>query len=260
MDQEMVIYEYRKINKYTIENIIKSELHFTHPSKFNDFSDCSVNLDYSRINNNQNFEELINNNPKYRDLSNINPQEIPNHIKYFQGNEDSPFLVSCFSEVNNDILMWSIYADNHRGICLGFEIDENNFKDIFSILNLNIFLKKVKYQSQKVKQCDMCNEDERNNMENFVLTKYKGWQHEREWRFLLFDADLNENDKNKGRNIKFKKTFLKQIIFGIKTSHENMNLIKNIIQKHYIESGANVDFYNAIEDEKNFLINIDIDN
>ncbi len=151
MDQEMVIYKYRKINKYTIENLIESELHLTHPSKFNDFSDCLVNLDYSRINNNQNFKELINNNPKYKDLSNINPQEIPNHIKYFQGNEDSPFLVSCFSEVNNDILMWSIYADNHKGICLGFEIDENNFKDIFSILNPNIFLKKNKISISKSK-------------------------------------------------------------------------------------------------------------
>ena len=106
----------------------------------------------------------------------------------------------------------------------------------------------------------MCNEDKRNNIEDFALTKYKGWEHESEWRLLLFDADLNENDKNKGRNIKFKKTFLKQIIFGIKTSHENMNLIKNIIQKNYIESGANVDFYNATENKEDFLINIDIVN
>jgi hypothetical protein len=32
--------------------------------------------------------------------------------------------VSCFSESWNSILMWSHYADRHKGICLGFDVPE----------------------------------------------------------------------------------------------------------------------------------------
>ena len=35
--------------------------------------------------------------------------------------------VCCFSEHPNNILMWSHYAKNHQGICLGFDTSISNF-------------------------------------------------------------------------------------------------------------------------------------
>jgi hypothetical protein len=34
--------------------------------------------------------------------------------------------VVCLSEINNDILMWSHYADGHTGFCIEFERSEIN--------------------------------------------------------------------------------------------------------------------------------------
>lgn len=38
--------------------------------------------------------------------------------------------VLCFSRKWNDILMWSHYADNHRGICLGFDVTDVLARDM----------------------------------------------------------------------------------------------------------------------------------
>lgn len=36
--------------------------------------------------------------------------------------------VSCFSEVNDGLLMWAHYADKYCGICLEFDTDNELFK------------------------------------------------------------------------------------------------------------------------------------
>mgnify|MGYP002227506002 FL=1 len=33
-------------------------------------------------------------------------------------------LVGCFSERNDSLLMWSHYADEHRGLCIGYNLHD----------------------------------------------------------------------------------------------------------------------------------------
>ena len=69
--------------------ITKRELYFSDPNKFNDPYDCKI-------------AEYLN--------------------KYLK-----PYYVLCFSTDKCDkILMFSHYADCHTGLCLQFEIDEND--------------------------------------------------------------------------------------------------------------------------------------
>ncbi len=51
----------------------------------------------------------------------------------------SNLLCSCFGSINNSILMWSHYADKHRGICVEFEIDDKDFKQMKYQDNLPTF-------------------------------------------------------------------------------------------------------------------------
>lgn len=39
-------------------------------------------------------------------------------------------LVACFSKNKNSLLMWSHYADSHKGVCLEFEYDSKYFYDV----------------------------------------------------------------------------------------------------------------------------------
>lgn len=38
--------------------------------------------------------------------------------------------ISCFSKRNDSMLMWSHYADSHRGVCIQFEENRHFFKDV----------------------------------------------------------------------------------------------------------------------------------
>ena len=39
-------------------------------------------------------------------------------------------IVSCFSEVNDSIVIWSHYANNHKGFCLEYDFKSLGFNDI----------------------------------------------------------------------------------------------------------------------------------
>jgi hypothetical protein len=36
----------------------------------------------------------------------------------------------CFSRTSSNILMWSHYGDNHKGICLGFDVPDEFARDV----------------------------------------------------------------------------------------------------------------------------------
>jgi Protein of unknown function (DUF2971) len=72
----------------------------------------------------------------------------------------------CFSKHWNNPLLWSHYADKHRGMCLGFEIDENT-------------LKPVTYVSDRPELLMPPTEESINQL---LFTKFEDWQYEEELR------------------------------------------------------------------------------
>lgn len=44
----------------------------------------------------------------------------PNMVEEFNRSEKDKSLISCSSELNNEVLMWSHYREKHKGICIGF--------------------------------------------------------------------------------------------------------------------------------------------
>lgn len=83
--------------------------------------------------------------------------------------------ILCFSKNRTNPLLWSHYADKHKGICLGFKIPENR-------------LIKIKYtnfrfpHSKELKELDERSEDFMNKL---LRTKFKPWRYEREYRMCV---------------------------------------------------------------------------
>jgi hypothetical protein len=91
-------------------------------------------------------------------------------------------LVHCFSEVNNSILMWSHYANNHSGFCI-----EYNFKNPNIVPFLVEKLHPVKYSNEIL---DITNFYLEPNFNKFVsiyaaIIKSKEWNYEKEWRIVF---------------------------------------------------------------------------
>lgn len=93
----------------------------------------------------------------------------------------------CFSKTWEEPLLWSHYADKHKGIALGFEIN-----------NLNIF--DVIYDSNPIrKQFELTNDvnTNKNLFLDLAKIKYKNWEYEKESRILL---KLNDCIRIDGHN------------------------------------------------------------
>jgi len=86
--------------------------------------------------------------------------------------------VICFSEKPDEILMWSHYSDNHKGICLEFTAEKGT--DL-SNLDKN---HKVEYLAEypRLMLTDFVNNDLAKASIKVMWTKAKIWEYENEWR------------------------------------------------------------------------------
>ncbi len=202
----MILYKYLPVNKNTIESFINEYVWYSNPVSFNDPFDCA----------------LI--------TSNILKEVIRNKK-----------IVHCLSEEHQNLLMWSHYADSHKGICIEYtgytdkEIDDlllerpaGITRDMLCIVNN---AKKVSYRSQENINAYLSslpstehemftalsspNKDVGNKIIDRVveglLIKHESWSYENEYRII---AEKNENSNNKV-HLPGKIT---KIYFGAKTS------------------------------------------
>lgn len=126
--------------------------------------------------------------------------------------------VCCFSEVCNDITMWSHYADKHKGICMLFSTENGFFKDV------------VKVQYVPTRPIMKIFPDPSWREEELAWTKMDMWGYEKEWR--LFRRRLD-------RSYKYPKSSLKGIIFGCRCVSEDREIISGFVR------GKKVKFYEA---------------
>ena len=109
----------------------------------------------------------------------------------------------CFSSQWQNPVMWSHYGDKHKGICLGFDVD-------------NQILKKVEYIStRKRHQLGQSLEDHNitsDLMSAAVRYKFKEWSYEREYRGIV---PLKERDHSGHYFVSFDNDFvLREVIIG----------------------------------------------
>lgn len=269
MEKENVVFELksgttfeidRYLNRYytincNLERSLKGNfLWFSDPKDFNDPYDCnmevSISNDYDKI-----LESLIKDNTKRSlgftksDLEQKakywlnHPEVIAKHFKENDEKLVSNLGICCFSKCDNALLMWSHYANKHNGICLTFDIrqDENFFSSTEPIF--------VDYpEKYPLRQYPEVSGDKK-SIQHLIGTKSKEWQYENEIRLyrnseshlpfrgevvfnklalieVKFGYKTNENERIKinkwlmeakgYEHVKFKKANLKKFEFGIR--------------------------------------------
>ncbi len=93
----------------------------------------------------------------------------------------------CFSRSWRNPLLWSHYADKHRGICLGFdvsstvEVHEPRYVENLSVLDHRYVLEAAAQQNTLAAN-DPLFQDAQRVMMALLLTKFEGWRYEDEIR------------------------------------------------------------------------------
>jgi hypothetical protein len=134
------------------------------------------------------------------------------------------------SKSYKNILMWSHYADEHKGLVFELDMEGNG-----SFFNANIMRKRKTEKVKYVKEYKLLSylNDEKREVETLLLYKYKLWKYEKEYRIINFGAN---------GSYKFNKKLIKKIYFGCKADETN---IKKIIQLCQLNGFSHVKFKKA---------------
>ncbi|MEB8330779.1 DUF2971 domain-containing protein [Flavobacteriaceae bacterium KMM 6897] len=142
--------------------------------------------------------------------------------------------VSCFSKNNSNLLMWSHYADSHKGFCLEFDSNLEPFSKSFEVIyNSNI----------PTINSDLLLDDKL-SLESFKkLLSYKSidWKHEDELRLL-------HQEKNK--IFRYPRHALKSIYFGIKITQADVEIVCSLLKTN----NAKIRFFRMKRLESSFGI------
>jgi len=256
-----LLYKYRPLTLNTIRMILSGEVFFSKPINFNDPFDSyfdrtdSTNvvnqIRVSRslrkiIHNLSSFDEYIYEKDEIdkvieENQSNINKMkegenkdiEVLEKIK--KNNIRNKTNIFCLSKKFDNKLMWSHYANNHTGICIGYNVSRVNgknymfkYKDGYINENLKKELKylpvhKVKYRKER----PMLSLESRTSNDTILkafLTKSIDWSYEDEYRVILFDDKLIKNP------IRIETNEIKEVIFGLKTNSNDKEALINLIK------------------------------
>jgi hypothetical protein len=216
------VYKYLRVDRNTLSLLIFHELYFSNPVKdFNDPFDFRIRADFTQL-----FEEVAKDeqrDPKKPrqlglggDLSSMESSEFVGLNSSMNKLFFDKIGVCCFSSKNDDILMFSHYADQHRGICLGFSssILEQNF----SRPEKSNKFQKVEYVSEfpdlKLGSSNM------HEITRLYSMKSKQWEYEEEYRLLVHDGRGSRE---------FPKNALREVVFGCATPASDKRLIRRVI-------------------------------
>lgn len=194
-DRPKYLYKYASFNEYWKDLIFNGKVRMQAPTSFNDPFDTSFYCDFEMYKNS--LEIKIKNRFPY-----INKMQIDSmaKLKISSPNEmnhgfKNIMLISCFSEINTSILMWSHYARKHSGFCIEYKVDR-----------LNDFcadrLYPVIYSDKLCDMTDYMISDAKQNL-TFksiapVLFKSTEWEYEKEWRLISTCQTDNIEDFSNG--------------------------------------------------------------
>ncbi|OBX24299.1 MULTISPECIES: DUF2971 domain-containing protein [Bizionia] len=118
-------------------------------------------------------------------------------------NKEKHLSVCSFSEDYKSHLMWSHYANGHRGIAIGFEIDKSEY-----------IIDKVEYNGLASFKNLPLKADE---IKSVFLNKLSEWKYEEEYRIITEKQDYI--------SIKIKK-----VIFGAETQNYDKEVISKLVE------------------------------
>lgn len=234
-----------------IDSLIENKLAFSSPNNFNDPFDSAFWV--RNKGTKEDWEEhlfwLDLDEETVRYVLTKELKKVGENIYVYSKNIDSTskdynkivgkfIQILSLSQINDNILMWSHYASNHKGICLCFKAELKDDKLGFYLNSEFLQLYEVKYQKKFPNPINML-EINMKNFIDFLTTKYIDWKYEKEWRLLV----QNTEENNKLSFKKYNKYSLEGIIFGLHTPTDCIKKIYETVKKHYLDEGYNINFY-----------------
>jgi hypothetical protein len=219
MPDEHYLFKFRSINKYFLDSIVRPALYFSKPKGFNDPFDCNINL-----------RRIIARAAKAA----INPQRVQNLRRILETSAPDDWAkivekvgVCSFSVSAMHILMWSHYADHHKGVCLTYQVPDSFYIEDIATTHL-LGRESAHYGPADLIQHfatgDLSNRQEFLNrlIELYVTTKHRCWRYEDEVRIV----------RGEDGALDIPAGFVRQICFGLETLASDIDLVTTLAKAY----------------------------
>lgn len=220
MSDDYLYFKFKPVNKYLIESLEKSSLYFPKPDEINDPFDCRLDVRKS-------FERAVAVTAGERRSS---LEEALKHgalLEKFAA-QFNTFGICSFSLLEGSFdepVLWSHYADSHKGVCLLYRFPEAFLDDPAKIIGVD----KVQY-GRNVLTDWLVNSPVQPSEEGFVVeltktfltAKNKPWEYEKEARIIRPTHGV----------LGIPRGFLEQVCFGLRTPQADRDFVMKLAREH----------------------------
>lgn len=243
------LYKYRSLRtkkdrEHALRILSHNEIYFAKCKEFNDPFDCNLHIsadgDFNthkaklrQLKPDLSEKELNLQTQKALQTENIHKCElrVNNDIRSINEN----IGIFSMSAKRDNLLMWSHYADYHKGICIEFKTTEGKLFGC-DILNIDY--------EEKYPKFNVYNNMDLERVRKYICTKSRGWEYEEEWRIIYKETGcqffLTEDEELSG------------VILGAHISKSN----KELVRKCLSENNCEVKLYQARECKDRFGLDI----
>ena len=205
------LYSFRRFNEYSLSDLINNEISVSPSKNMNDPFDSIINLWGSE-------EQLKETCKEHKHIKNLSRSFDYFRIRSFCNGETEEAL--------GNLLMWSHYADEHRGYCVKYKLSKHYIKQDENDSFEHMFLKPIIYRKDEEK-VDISGMTSINTDLAFA-TKHESWKYEKEVRLIVYNPNKEESFYGIPLD---KDSCIEAIYFGCKCEPETINTIKNLFSK-----------------------------
>ncbi len=145
----------------------------------------------------------------------------------------------CLSSVPDNLLMWAHYADEHRGCCIEFDVDNLNNGWVFRAEPVQYMTDRpvidIKWYGDRDKYNEIADKT--------FLGKSVDWEHEREYRIIKYDSAGIET---------IKAECVSGVIFGCRMNERDRDWLLNLASNREYKPT----YYEAIEHPSEYRLEI----
>lgn len=258
----MHLYKYREFSVSHIQAITNNELWFSVGSTFNDPFDSQPPM---ALYSTESLFESMRRNTKFDEMNDIvlrawadavlntSKRSVTNvwdAIEKSIVSWSASSFIHCLSRTNESILMWSHYANFHKGFCIRYKLDrlilnldllthdfvkcDDESKDILRMLKLETLKNLDAVYDQRAKEIVI----------SILMQKAKGWEYEQEYRLILKELSASANEHSKC--IVHSKDAIDGVFFGVNSTERDRAFLKESLKgrdiKFYVMKRHELDF------------------
>lgn len=249
------LYKYLPFNQNSLKILIDNKFYLSPPDLQNDpfegdfkisnLPDLYKEKTFEILLENRKKEGItwLDNNTKERLLKGwLDMQEFQLYLEdYLSNTIKRRYGTTSFSKNCRSILMWSHYADSHKGFVIVFDRESLSLQ--YGILG-NIF--NVEYNGAPEISVDANDLSINDNNKPLFKNKLRSWAKEKEVRIIKEHFLKKEYESPYSRLLKFPPESIVGIIYGSKMSLENVMTIENLLD---LKSLSHIETYGAYKNK-----------